>query len=57
MPLGQILAQGIVTSPVYYKLGIVGGTGIYKNIGGEVQVTATKLKPRKENLVFTLVAY
>ena len=57
MPLGQIVAGGYVSSPVYYKLAIVGGTGVYANVGGQVQVTAKKLVPRKDKLVFVLNAF
>lgn len=57
MPLGQIVTAGIVTSEVYYKLAIVGGTGVYNNIGGELLTIVTKLKPRKQNLVFTIHAF
>lgn len=56
-PLGQIVASGVKTSEVYYKLAVVGGTGVYSNVGGEVRVIATKLVPRKENLVFTLRSF
>lgn len=57
MPLGQIVAAGVVTSEIYYKIAVVGGTGLYRNTGGEVLVTATRLIPRKEKLVFTIIAY
>lgn len=57
MPLGQIVTAGIVTSDLYYKLAILGGTGVYSNIGGEVLIQATKLVPRKEKLVFTITAF
>lgn len=56
-PLGQIITAGIVTSPVYYKMAVLGGTGTYANVGGEVRVIATRLVPRKENIVFTLHAF
>lgn len=55
LPLGQVIAMGLVTSPIYYKMAITGGTGEYKNIGGEVLIITTKLKPRKEKLVFTVI--
>ena len=57
LPLGQIVATGVMSSPFYYALAIVGGTGYYKNIGGEVHGLATSLKPHKEKLVFTVIAY
>ena len=56
-PLGQIVTAGVVTSPVYFKLAVTGGTGLYANIGGQVQVITTKLKPLKQNLSFTIFAY
>lgn len=57
MPLGQIVAAGVVTSEIYYKLAVIGGTGVYNNIGGEVQVIATNLVPRKERLIFTIRSF
>jgi len=58
MPLGQIIAGGLVTSRVYYRLAIAGGTGAYANVGGgQVQVITTKLKPRKEQLKFVLYSF
>lgn len=57
LPLGQIVATGIRSSPVFFRLAIVGGTGVYKNIGGEVEVITTKLVPHKEKLVFTVIAF
>lgn len=57
MPLGQIVTAGVVTSRVYYRLAVTGGTGVYSNVGGQVRVITTKLKPHKENLVFSLRAF
>jgi hypothetical protein len=57
MPLGQIITMGVVASSVYYKMAVVGGTGVYSNIGGEVESITLKLKPRRERLTFTIVAF
>ena len=51
------MAAGVTTSPVYFKLAVTGGTGLYANIGGQVQIIATKLKPLRQNLSFTIFAY
>ena len=58
MPLGQIIAGGLVTSNVFYRLAVAGGMGAYANVGsGQVQVVATKLKPRRERLIFVIYSF
>ena len=57
MPLGQITAVGFIASEVYYTIPVVGGTGYYRNIGGQVQSITTRLVPHKENLIFSIVAF
>lgn len=55
-PLGQITAMGVISSPVYYRLAVVGGTGIYSNILGQVKAQAYNLSPTRERLFFSLKA-
>jgi hypothetical protein len=54
-PLGSITAMGIVNSDVFHRVAIVGGTGFYSNIGG--QVTAVALNDRIDRVVFNLEAF
>jgi len=58
MPLGQIVAAGLVTSSVFYRLAVIGGTGAYANVGGgQLQVVTTQLQPRKDRLFFVLYSF
>jgi hypothetical protein len=57
MPLGQIVTVGVRSSQVYYRLAIVGGTGLYANTGGQLTVIVTKLVPLREQLNFNIVAF
>jgi hypothetical protein len=47
--------MGIVNSEVFHRVAIVGGTGFYSNIGG--QVTAVALNDRIDRVVFNLEAF
>lgn len=51
---GKIVARGIVKTRDYYTLAIVGGTGYYSNVRGEVVATTIKELPHVEQLVFSL---
>lgn len=56
-PLGQIIVAGIVSSPVYSRMAVVGGTGIYSNVGGQVILHAFNLNPLRARLHFALEAF
>ena len=56
-PKGYIVGIGIVSSGVYYRLSIVGGTGYYRNVGGQVVSTTLRAKPRWDRLIFSLKAF
>ena len=54
LPRGSIETAGVLESRLLYTQAIVGGTGLYDNARGTLTVTATKLKPRRELLLFRL---
>ena len=54
LPRGKIVVGGVITSRLLYELAVVGGTGLYDNARGSLTVTATKLRPRHEILLFRL---
>jgi hypothetical protein len=43
-----------VQSRLFYTAAITGGTGLYDNARGTLTVTATRLSPRREILLFRL---
>lgn len=51
---GKIIARGVVKDRAYYALAILGGTGIYSNVGGQVLVTTIGSRPHEERLLFGL---
>lgn len=51
---GKIVARGILKSRSYYALAIVGGTGIYSNVRGQVLVKTIGSRPHEERLLFGL---
>ena len=54
LPRGTILTGAIVQSRLFYTAAITGGTGLYDNARGTLTVTATRLSPRREILLFRL---
>jgi hypothetical protein len=54
LPEGRIVAVGNVHNLVLYSLPVVGGAGIYDNVGGSVTVTYLGSKPRRQLLLFRL---
>ena len=54
LPRGTIVTGAIVQSRLFYTAAITGGTGLYDNARGTLTVTATRLNPRREILLFRL---
>lgn len=54
LPRGTIMTGAIVQSRLFYTAAITGGTGLYDNARGTLTVTATRLSPRREILLFRL---
>jgi hypothetical protein len=54
LPRGNILTGAVVQSRLFYTAAITGGTGLYDNARGTLTVTATRLSPRREILLFRL---
>jgi len=54
LPEGRIVASGAVHNLVLYSLPVVGGTGIYDNVGGSLTVTQLTSSPRRQLLLFRL---
>ena len=53
---GEIVAGGVIGSKLLYTQAVLGGTGIYDNVGGTLTVTSLGGKPPKELLLFRLTA-
>jgi hypothetical protein len=51
---GKIMVQGTRLRRDFYVLAVVGGTGIYSNVGGTLLATTLELGPRRERLLFSL---
>jgi len=54
LPRGMLVTNGVLQSRLFYTVAITGGTGLYDNARGTLTVTAQKLKPRRELLLFRL---
>ncbi len=54
LPRGTIFTSADVQSRLFYTAAITGGTGLYDNARGTLTVTATRLSPRREILLFRL---
>jgi hypothetical protein len=54
LPHGRILASGLIKRRSYYVLAVVGGTGLYSNVGGEVIVSTFAYGPRQERILFSV---
>lgn len=46
--------HGVSRDPIRYQLGVVGGTGIYNNVGGTLFVIRYTSHPLRERLTFRL---
>ncbi len=53
-PKGRIQTAGTRKSRSNYVMAVVGGTGLYSNVGGVLLVRTIRLKPRAEILLFSL---
>lgn len=54
LPQGKIVSQGAVHNLLLYAMPVVGGTGIYHNVGGTLTVTFLGAKPIRQLLLFRL---
>lgn len=54
LPRGTIFSATVLQTRFFYTAAITGGTGLYDNARGTVTVTATRVKPRREILLFRL---
>jgi hypothetical protein len=52
LPEGKLLASGDVHNTLLYSMPVVGGTGLYDNVGGTL--TVTSLGGRRQLLLFRL---
>jgi len=56
LPKGKIVVSGSLRYRGFFKLAVVGGTDLYNNVRGSVSGTLYSRSPRRELLVFRLVA-
>ncbi len=56
LPKGKIVVGGVIGSRLLYEVAVLGGTGLYDNARGTLTVTATAQRPRRNVLIFRLVA-
>jgi hypothetical protein len=54
LPEGRLLASGDVHNLLFFSLPVVGGTGIYDNVGGSLTVTYLGGNPARQLLLFRL---
>ena len=54
LPEGRLVVAGAVHNLVLYTLPVVGGTGIYDNVGGTLTVTFLGSEPNRQLLLFRL---
>lgn len=54
LPEGRLLASGNVHNLLFFTLPVVGGTGIYDNVGGSLTVTYLGGAPARQLLLFRL---
>jgi hypothetical protein len=54
LPRGMIETSGLLNSRLLYTAAITGGTGLYDNARGTLTVTAKRISPRREILIFRL---
>ena len=56
LPKGKIVVSGSMRYRGFFKLAVVGGTDLYNNVRGSVSGTMLSRGPRRELLVFRLIA-
>ena len=56
LPKGKIVVSGSMRYRGFFKLAVVGGTDLYNNVRGSVSGTMLARGPRRELLVFRLIA-
>jgi hypothetical protein len=56
LPRGKIVVSGSMRYRGFFKLAVVGGTDLYNNVRGSVSGTMLSRGPRRELLVFRLIA-
>ena len=56
LPKGKIVVSGSLRYRGFFKLAVVGGTDLYDNVRGSVTGTQLARGPRRELLVFRLIA-
>ena len=56
LPKGKIVVSGSMRYRGFFKLAVVGGTDLYNNVRGSVSGTMLSRGPRRELLVFRLLA-
>ena len=54
LPQGRLVAGGSVHNLLFYQLPILGGTGLYDNVGGTLTVTFLGGRPARQLLLFRL---
>jgi hypothetical protein len=56
LPKGKIVVGGVIGSRLIFEVAVLGGTGLYDNVRGTLTVTASAQRPRRNILLFRLVA-
>jgi hypothetical protein len=56
LPKGKIVVSGSLRYREFFKLAVVGGTDLYDNVRGSLAGTLLARGPRRELLVFRLIA-
>jgi hypothetical protein len=54
LPQGRLVATGAVHNLLFYQVPVVGGTGLYDNVGGTLTVTFLGGRPARQLLLFRL---
>jgi hypothetical protein len=54
LPQGRLVASGAVHNLLFYMVPVIGGTGIYDNVGGTLTVTFLGGRPARQLLLFRL---
>lgn len=56
LPQGELVVGGSIASKLLYMQPVLGGTGLYDNVGGTLTVTSLGGKPPRQLLLFRLTA-
>lgn len=51
---GKIVARGLLKERSFYQLAVVGGTGFYSGMAGQMLSSTFAFKPHEERLIFSL---